>query len=1033
MPDDDAASAATLAASPPPVAPAERTVADTLAPVTTELAVPRPASDAPHFIRGKELARGGMGRIVLAEDTKLSRTVALKLLQSQNPMLRVRFDREAQITAKLAHPAIVPIYEAGVLDHGEPFYAMKLVEGTPLDQTITNATTLSDRLGLLASALAVCEALAYAHSKRIIHRDLKPANVLVGKFGETVVIDWGLAKDLDGDPEIREPSHVALIGDAELTVEGSVMGTPSYMPPEQARGDLVDERADVYALGALLYHVIAGRPPYRGSNAGEVLAAVEAGPPPAIGELEHDVPDDLASIIAKAMARDPADRYADAGGVADELKRFMDGRLVASHRYSGVELVRRWLRRHRASVTVAAAALIVLAAVAIVSVRKIVAREHDTARALAASRIEQGRQLLLDGDPDQARPYLAAGLRVLPEDPVARRLAGLAMLDAKRAIAAYDGIVAVFRPDGRELAIAKAKGEIEIRDPSTGERLRGFAVPGEIAALDYAAGGLLAVATDGGLELIDAGSGVRKRERPGATTFVKLLGDRAVIATPASIELVGLADLATLASDPAAHGAHQLVVSADGSLIAGLADGGAVLWRVSDLSRVVAVPDDEPRYAVAIDHGDLITAGRDGVRRWSVTSHGDLLSATQTSAVISYDDHTLLAEDAAIRTDVPSLTRFAGDPVTAVAKVGATAMLAGGYDRRLRLWDLSRSARPLASFDAATPTVWIAVGGDAAVTRGKAPHDRLELWSLARPGLPTHTVTLGAPIQFVLADHHERLAVHLKDGPTELVSSTLEIVGRVQGWPVAFRPHGDELVTDTDGALAIYSAKTGAHLRDIVEPDKLWRAAFSPDGKVAVTASQHVAALRGADWATTATYRSERDITALAVDDRGRIALGHGDGTIEIADVASGKLLTTIAAHSTEVSDIELRDDQLITSGWDLSIRAWSWPSGAARPVVKHYDRAMSAAVVAPGLGLVASVEGTGFASLWDGAHGRLLAELPAQDHLGAVAFTDAEHLVVGGDGGHLELVDLAVRVPTADELVAASRWLLVDGRTRER
>src|SRR5580704_1635450 len=272
---------------------ADPSVGDTIASLGTPSIQRAPSGGtSTNFVPERELARGGMGRVVIAKDRRLDRTVALKLLARDSPGLRARFEREAAITAQLAHPAIVPIYETGELGDGEPFYAMKLVEGTPLDATIANAGTLRDRLALLPRAMAVCEALAYAHSKHVIHRDLKPANVLVGSFGETVVIDWGLAKDLT-QPSTRESvSLVPIVGNSDVTIDGEVVGTPSYMPPEQASGGIVDERADVYALGALLYHVVAGRPPYRGRNAGEILAAVEAGPPAPIAELEPDVPDD---------------------------------------------------------------------------------------------------------------------------------------------------------------------------------------------------------------------------------------------------------------------------------------------------------------------------------------------------------------------------------------------------------------------------------------------------------------------------------------------------------------------------------------------------------------------------------------------------------------------------------------------------------------------------------------------------------------------------------------------------------------------
>jgi len=241
--------------------------------------------DPEHYVVDGELARGGMGRILAARDRRLGRPVAIKeLLHLDDDLLR-RFEREARVTARLQHPAIVNVHEAGVwASHhpsrsepretapspplgGEPFYVMKLISGRSLDKIIAEQKTLAARLALVPNVLAVADALAYAHSQRIVHRDLKPANVIVGDFGETVVIDWGLAKELGvaeaplaegtGADAGRRPNAAASSPDSG-TVAGALMGTPSYMAPEQVRGDPVDERADVYAIGAILYQTLAG-------------------------------------------------------------------------------------------------------------------------------------------------------------------------------------------------------------------------------------------------------------------------------------------------------------------------------------------------------------------------------------------------------------------------------------------------------------------------------------------------------------------------------------------------------------------------------------------------------------------------------------------------------------------------------------------------------------------------------------------------------------------------------------------------------
>ncbi len=330
-----------------------------------------------HYVVGKEIARGGMGRILSARDRRLGRAVAVKELLSTSNDLRARFEREARITAKLQHPAIVNILEAGTWPSGEPFYVMKLVSGESLDRAIASRSNLEQRLELLPNVIAVVDALAYAHNMRVIHRDLKPANVLVGEFGETVVIDWGLAKDLAeaGGEVALGPYRSASVGE---TVAGSVMGTPAYMPAEQAEGDVVDERADVYSLGAMLYHVLVGSAPYVGRTTDEIIDQVIAGPPPPIDQRAAGVPPDLVTIVNKAMAHVPDERYRNAKELADDLKKFQTGQLVGAHRYSTWELAKRWIRRHRTPVVVAAIAIVLMTGLGLASLRRIVREQQNT-------------------------------------------------------------------------------------------------------------------------------------------------------------------------------------------------------------------------------------------------------------------------------------------------------------------------------------------------------------------------------------------------------------------------------------------------------------------------------------------------------------------------------------------------------------------------------------------------------------------------------------------------------------------------------
>ncbi|HET6862346.1 MAG TPA: serine/threonine-protein kinase [Pyrinomonadaceae bacterium] len=301
----------------------------------------------------KELGSGGMGSVYLAHDSELDREVAIKVLRETDLSddLKRRMLREAQIIARLEHPGIVPVHDVGVLEDGKVYYAMKFVRGSRLDEYAATITTPGDRLRKFKS---VCETVAFAHAHDVVHRDLKPQNIMIGSFDEVLVLDWGIAKVLrktsTPDPEaetLKLPSVESTT--SHDTTDGAIIGTRHYMSPEQARGDQVDSRTDVYSLGAVLYFLLTNIAPAASTD--HSCFVLPRTVDPAISKAAE-------AVCLKAMADDRQRRYASAAELSADVGRLLDAEPVSAYRENILEKTGRWLGKNRFLVLLVLAYLI---------------------------------------------------------------------------------------------------------------------------------------------------------------------------------------------------------------------------------------------------------------------------------------------------------------------------------------------------------------------------------------------------------------------------------------------------------------------------------------------------------------------------------------------------------------------------------------------------------------------------------------------------------------------------------------------------
>jgi serine/threonine protein kinase/WD40 repeat protein len=438
-----------------------------------------PVEPAGKYARLDELGRGGQSIVWRALDRFVGREVALKELTAPGTedspgsasAARARFLREARLTGQLDHPGIVAVHELAQRPDGTLYSAQKLIRGRTLKAALAQSRTLSQRLELLPHLIDAAQAVAYAHARAVVHRDLKPSNVMVGPYGETVVVDWGLAKRRgEAEPAGGRPT---LESGPDLTQAGVALGTPLYMSPEQARGDLeaIDERSDVFSLGAMLYELLTGRPPFEGADNAQVIEAVRSGRRVPVGVLCPEAPPELAAIAERALRSVPAERYPDAAAFASELLAYRAGGRVEAYAYGAFELTRKLVKRNPAlSAAIAASVLILIVGAVAVLVQLRHARVN-----LASALIERARRAEDVSDWARAAAYYAAS-RIEHDTAVARWGSALARQRMPERGSVLTGAPGAFidvdvLPDGTLVSLETREDIARVYEVATGRTL----------------------------------------------------------------------------------------------------------------------------------------------------------------------------------------------------------------------------------------------------------------------------------------------------------------------------------------------------------------------------------------------------------------------------------------------------------------------------------------------------------------------------------------------------------------------------------
>ena len=921
----------------------------------------------------REHARGGIGRILLVHDTQLLRDIALKELipvasqdestvAANGPLslpdqMVARFLREARLASQLEHPSIVPVYELGRRKGDIPYYTMKLVRGQTLSDAIQKARSLQERLNLLPHFMDLCQAIAYAHSRGVIHRDIKPANVMIGEFGETFVIDWGVAGVLANPEENTAPSTASPPGvrnvDAKLTQEGQCMGTPNYMSPEQASGGSaqVAERSDIYSLGAVLYELISGIRPFHGGTSDEVIRKVTTHDLRNILSLEPEAPRELAAICEHAMRKDPEARYPSARQLAEDVQRFLTGRRVTAYQYGTLEHVRRFAVKHKAILAISTASLAALLAVSVSAFNLVLVEKQTAQQQFYYASVSLAQQYIGKCQFDRAQEILSACPPHLRNWEWGH-LQYLLNTDTMT-IPGSHGIIRgiAYSPDGKRLATANADHTASVWDTiSSAELLVLTDHTDVVKTVAFSPDGkrLATGAGDALLKIWDLTEGALLLSlvgHEGPVNMVAFSPDGTLLASASDDHTVRMWDTAnnTMEVLPQAEAVNSAAFSPDGRyLAAGVEDGAAHLWDLKTRSEIRTFPGHTEAVRAAVfsqDGSRLATVCGDDVLRVWDTATGHMLQARQDTAqplkcaAFSPTDNLLAtaSEYRLIRLWDPetgnALCTLSGHSLAIRALAfspDGRQLASAGNDGTVKFWSVSSGTRK----DTLSGHTWrvqaVAFSPDSKQVATASEDRTIKIWD---PGLSSEILSLG---------------------PAPDASR-----------PISLQYHGSGHQIFTAGEsnyLSTWHLPSGRLLKSEMIPgmSNISDLALSPDdNQIALGCADQPATV----WSTTEARRlftlgvPPRTAACVAYAPTGNlVATGDHDHRVTLWDAQTGREIQTLTGHSGKIRDLSFSPDgeRLVSASEDASVILWNLANALPITAFKGHAKEVRSAIFTP-------------------------------------------------------------------------------------